>query len=146
MAASSSAREWNVPLWWQLPVPCANNMDTPICDFVREYYGRNTVRLHMPGHKGSNFLGIEHLDITEVNGADSLYEAEGIIARSEKNAAALFGTGGTFYSTEGSSQCIRAMLYLALQNWKMQNRQQKNGQRKKKKCLNTNATINAQNI
>lgn len=101
-----------MPLWWQLPVPWANNMDTPICDFVREYYGRNTVRLHMPGHKGSNFLGIEHLDITEVNGADSLYEAEGIIRKSEENASSLFGCP-TFYSTEGSSQCIRAMLYLA---------------------------------
>lgn len=66
----------------------------------------------MPGHKGESFLGIESLDITEIDGADSLYEACGIIAESEKNASALFGCD-TFYSTEGSSQCIRAMLYLA---------------------------------
>ena len=65
----------------------------------------------MPGHKGNAFLGIEHLDITEIQGADSLYEAEDIIAKSEANASALFGCR-TFYSTEGSSQCIRAMLYL----------------------------------
>ena len=65
----------------------------------------------MPGHKGNAFLGIEHLDITEIQGADSLYEAEDIIAKSEVNASALFGCR-TFYSTEGSSQCIRAMLYL----------------------------------
>ncbi len=68
----------------------------------------------MPGHKGEGYLGIEHLDITEVRGADSLYEAEGIIAKSEANASALFGCK-TFYSTEGSSQCIRAMLYLIMQ-------------------------------
>lgn len=86
-------------------------MDTPICDFVREYAQSSTCRLHMPGHKGASFLGMEHLDITEIQGADSLYEAEGIIARSEANASALFGCS-TFYSTEGSSQCIRAMLYL----------------------------------
>lgn len=92
-------------------MPWVNKMDTPICDFVREYAQSNTCRLHMPGHKGNAFLGIEHLDITEIQGADSLYEAEGIIAKSEANASALFGCR-TLYSTEGSSQCIRAMLYL----------------------------------
>ncbi len=65
----------------------------------------------MPGHKGTDFLGVEKLDITEIDGADSLYEANGIIARSEANASQLFGCK-TLYSTEGSSQCIRAMLYL----------------------------------
>ncbi len=68
----------------------------------------------MPGHKGKAFLGCEGLDITEVSGADSLYEADGIIAQSEQNATDLFGSARTVYSTEGSSQCIRAMLYLAL--------------------------------
>ena len=86
-------------------------MDTPICDFVREYAQSNICRLHMPGHKGVAALGMEHLDITEIQGADSLYEADGIIAKSEANASALFGCR-TIYSTEGSSQCIRAMLYL----------------------------------
>lgn len=89
-------------------------MDTPICDFVRRYAESNALRLHMPGHKGSSILGLEHLDITEIDGADSLYEAEGIIRKSEENASALFGCP-TCYSTEGSSQCIRAMLYLAMQ-------------------------------
>lgn len=66
----------------------------------------------MPGHKGRRFLGMESWDITEIAGADELYVADGIIGESERNAAALFGTGRTLYSTEGSSQCIRAMLYL----------------------------------
>lgn len=57
-------------------------------------------------------LGVEYLDITEIAGADSLYEAEGIIRESEEIASSLFGAH-TFYSTEGSSQCIRAMLHLA---------------------------------
>lgn len=89
-------------------------MDTPIYDFVRQYALRRGIRAHMPGHKGRGPLGCEGLDITEIAGADSLYEARGIIARSEENASALFGTAATFYSTEGSSQCIRAMVYLAL--------------------------------
>ncbi len=89
-------------------------MTTPICDFVRRYAEQKPLRLHMPGHKGLPLLGMEALDLTEVEGADSLYEAQGIIRESEENATRLFGAR-TFYSTEGSSQCIRAMLYLALQ-------------------------------
>ncbi len=91
-------------------------METPIWDFLKAYECSDTVRFHMPGHKGVDFIGCEHLDLTEIQGADSLYEAEGIIARSEENASRLFGSGRTVYSTEGSSQCIRAMLYLALNN------------------------------
>ena len=90
-------------------------MDTPIVDFVRGYAQSGTSRLHMPGHKGQSLLGFEPLDLTEIRGADELYEPEGIIAQSEANATWLFGTQHTYYSTEGSSQCIRAMLYLALQ-------------------------------
>ncbi len=87
-------------------------MNTPICDFVRRYAESNALRLHMPGHKGTSFLGFEAYDITEIDGADSLYEANGIIAESERNASKLFCCD-TYYSTEGSSKCIRAMLYLA---------------------------------
>ncbi|MBQ9080997.1 MAG: PLP-dependent transferase [Clostridia bacterium] len=88
-------------------------MNTPIDDFVKKYAEGGepcgALRLHMPGHKGVG--DIERFDITEISGADSLYEADGIIAESERNAAALFGAH-TFYSAEGSSLCIRAMLYL----------------------------------
>ncbi len=95
------------------------SMTTPICDFARRYAERHALRLHMPGHKGSGFLGVEQWDITEIDGADSLYEAAGIIRESEDNASALFGAP-TFYSTEGSSQCIRAMLYLVALHAKKQ--------------------------
>lgn len=91
------------------------NMTTPIVDFVRRYAQSGTSRLHMPGHKGQSLLGFEPWDITEIKGADELYGADGIIAQSEANATRLFGTVHTYYSTEGSSQCIRAMLCLALQ-------------------------------
>ena len=86
-------------------------METPICDFVQRYAAGEPCRMHMPGHKGNALLGIERLDITEIDGADSLYQAEGIIAQSQENASRLFGCR-TLYATEGSSQCIRAMLYL----------------------------------
>ena len=61
-------------------------MDTPICDFVQRYSNSNSARLHMPGHKGASLLGCEAIDITEISGADSLYEANGIIRQSEENA------------------------------------------------------------
>ena len=89
-------------------------MNTPICDFVKTYREQNPTRLHMPGHKGVTRLGCEERDITEVSGADVLYHAEGIIRQSEDNATALFGTARTVYATEGSSLCIRGMLYLAM--------------------------------
>ncbi len=89
-------------------------METPIYDYVTAYRNSSATRLHMPGHKGKDFLGVESLDITEIDGADVLYHAEGIIRHSEENAARLFGTARTIYSTEGSSLAIRAMLYLTL--------------------------------
>ncbi len=66
----------------------------------------------MPGHKGREYLGFEKYDITEITGADSLYSPSGIIKESESNASALFDAH-TFYSCEGSSLSIRAMVYLA---------------------------------
>ena len=87
-------------------------MKSPIYDFIKRYAESDTERLHMPAHKGKSILGCEPYDLTEIKDADSLYEADGIIKESEQNASSLFGCP-TFYSTEGSSLCIRAMLFLA---------------------------------
>ncbi len=97
-------------------------MKTPIYDFAKAYAEGDFVRGHMPGHKGVGPLGCEKLDLTEISGADELYLPEGIIAESERYAAELFGTGRTLYSTEGSSQCICAMLYLARLHWMKNNK------------------------
>ncbi|MBQ3424148.1 MAG: amino acid decarboxylase [Clostridia bacterium] len=86
--------------------------DTPILDFVRGYAASNPLRLHMPGHKGAGPLGCEALDITEIDGAGGLYEADGPVERSRANASRLFGHR-VYYSTEGCSHAIRAMLALA---------------------------------
>ena len=87
-------------------------MNTPIYDFIEAYRESDAVRLHMPGHKGvPGLLGVEPFDITEIDGADVLSQACGIIAESEANAGTLFGCR-TLYSTEGSSLCVRAMVLL----------------------------------
>ena len=80
---------------------------------LKKYAESGVYPFHMPGHKGKTVLGPEALDITEIPGADVLYRAKGVIRESEENAAALFGSARTLYSTEGSSLCIRAMLQLA---------------------------------
>lgn len=85
-------------------------MKTPIVDFITRYADSKCIRLHMPGHKGIGEL--EKTDITEIFGADSLFHADGIIAASERFAGEIFGAY-SFYSTEGSSLSIRAMLHLA---------------------------------
>ncbi len=97
-------------------------MKTPICDFCESYRESVPLRFHMPGHKGKGCLSLEGLDITEITGADVLYSANGIIKESQENASRLFDSAASFYSTEGSSLSIRAMLYLtkkyALKNGK----------------------------
>ncbi len=98
-------------------------MNTPICDFVASYIKKKSLRLHMPGHKGQSYFGYEAFDITEINGADSLYHADGIIFESEKNASKLFGADA-FYSVEGATHTIKAMLYLALMSNKKGNERQ----------------------
>lgn len=94
-------------------------MQTPIVQMLKAYAASHSIRPHMPGHKGKAFLpewdALYQLDITEIPGADSLFEADGVIAESERLAAALFGTAGTVYSCGGSTACIQAMLALMRQ-------------------------------
>lgn len=91
-------------------------MNTPIYDFLEKYIHSNTTRLHMPGHKGNGtgVLGdIHRYDITEITGADELFDAEGIIDQSECNTAALYGAKLTSFSAGGSTACILTMLRLS---------------------------------
>ena len=86
-------------------------MDTPIIDFLESYASSGILRCHMPGHKGRGLDCISAVnDITEIVGADSLFDAEGIIAESERNMSALYGSAATAYSAGGATQCIQAML------------------------------------
>lgn len=83
-------------------------MNTPVYDFIENYIKSDTVRLHVPGHKGSE----NPCDITEIDGADVLYHEDGILGESQRNASIIFGTAKTVYSAEGSSLGIRGMLAL----------------------------------
>lgn len=52
------------------------------------------------------------MDITEINGADSLFDSSGIIEESEKNAAKLFKTVRTCYSAGGSDAVYTGKLVM----------------------------------
>ena len=83
------------------------SISTPIHDFLKAYSAENPIRCHMPGGKRNDF------DITEIEGADSLYESTGIIRSSEENASKLFGSGSTLFSCGGSTLAIQTMLAAA---------------------------------
>ncbi len=84
-------------------------ISTPIHDFLVKNKNDRKIRCYMPGHKGTE----NPFDITEIEGADSLYEAEnGIIAQSENIASRLFGSEKTLYSCSGSTLAIQTMLAL----------------------------------
>lgn len=94
-------------------------LNTPIYDFLMRYAEGEVLRCHMPGHKGRAgndvFEMLFQMDITEITGADSLFEADGIIAESERNMSQLYQTAGTAYSAGGSTLCIQTMLALMKQ-------------------------------
>ena len=87
-------------------------MNTPICDFVNEYARSNALRLHMPGHKGAGMLGVEALDITEIDGADSLYSAQGIIGESEESHAACKKDNNAYHGKERFQSFAHSLLLL----------------------------------
>lgn len=92
--------------------------NTPIYDFVMQYVDKDKLRLHMPGHKGSHphpiLSEISKYDITEIEGADVLFQSNGIISASEQIASDIYDTKATLYSTGGSTLSIQTMLSCTL--------------------------------
>ena len=87
----------------------------PLEKTLDEYIGKDFSRFHMPGHKGAGkFPDYYKYDITEVEGADSLFESSGAIAETEKRFAKIYGAGASLLSAGGSTLCIQAMLATAL--------------------------------
>ena len=94
---------------------------TPVQDFLLEHRRKNPVSFHMPGHKGSKlyrecgygeFLdSFMDCDITEIPGADNLFQAESILREAQERYAKLYEVKKSYLQINGSSGAnIAAML------------------------------------
>lgn len=93
---------------------------TGITQFLIDHAGRDTVSFHMPGHKGArlykrfgydSFLdNIVGCDITEIVGADNLFQTEGIIADTMAKYRKLFDAKASYLLINGSSGGIIASI------------------------------------
>lgn len=87
--------------------------NTKIEEFVLEHAAGKPVSFHMPGHKGSGFYKrfghedfLDHFfdyDITEIEGADNLFQREGIIKAVSEKYARLYGAKQSFLLINGTS-------------------------------------------
>jgi arginine decarboxylase len=90
----------------------------PICEALDAYSG--ITRFHMPGHRGG--AGAEpailarlgqrafESDVTGVPGMDDLHAPHGCIREAEELAAKAFGADRTFFSVNGTSGAVHAMV------------------------------------
>ncbi|MDE7093760.1 MAG: aminotransferase class V-fold PLP-dependent enzyme [Oscillospiraceae bacterium] len=89
-------------------------MSKNLANFLENYEKSNMLRMHMPGHKGKSLIkklsSAYAWDITEISGADSLFEADGILKHAEQQTAQIYQVPATCWSAGGSTLCIQAML------------------------------------
>lgn len=94
-------------------------MSKSLFDFLKQYKKAKPVRCHTPGHSGkaralSPFKRILGYDITEIDGADSLYASNSIIKACETKAAEIFECEASLISAGGCTLAIQTMLALCV--------------------------------
>lgn len=97
-----------------------NNKDRGILGFLETHSKSESVSFHMPGHKnGKIFKRIGYsqeeilnpqFDITEIEGADNLFEPEGIIRETMDKFKKIYESRESFLLTNGSSAGLIASL------------------------------------
>lgn len=91
-----------------------NQNETPLYSALEALAGRETLRMHMPGHKGKPISGrfgdAARVDFTELDGTGNLYLEDGPIFRAEELAAQAAGAPRCCFLTGGSSQGLFAAL------------------------------------
>ncbi|MDO4517820.1 MAG: aminotransferase class V-fold PLP-dependent enzyme [Bacillota bacterium] len=88
--------------------------------FLLNHASKNPVSFHMPGHKGTDifrrygygdFLDrFVDCDITEIPGADNLFQAEGIIMETQNKYRDLYGVKNSYLMINGTSGGIIASI------------------------------------
>jgi lysine decarboxylase len=94
--------------------------ETPLFTALREHARRQPLQFHIPGHKTGRgmdpelraFLGDPALsiDLINIGPLDDLMHPQGIIAQAQELAAEAFGADATFFSVQGTSGAIMAMV------------------------------------
>ncbi len=91
-----------------------------ITQFLLSHADKAPVSFHMPGHKGDRLFRkygfgdfLDHVaacDITEITGADNLFQTEGIIAETMEKYRALYDTKASYLLINGSSAGLIASI------------------------------------
>lgn len=94
--------------------------NTPLFSGLLEHAKKNPVQFHIPGHKKGagidpdfrNFIGENALsiDLINIGPLDDLHQPKGIIKQAQALAAEAFGADHTFFSVQGTSGAIMAMV------------------------------------
>ncbi|MFS8629859.1 MAG: aminotransferase class I/II-fold pyridoxal phosphate-dependent enzyme [Bacillales bacterium] len=97
-----------------------SQFDTPLFTGLVEHAKKNPVQFHIPGHKKGRgmapefreFIGERALsiDLINIGPLDDLHTPKGIIKEAQKLAAEAFGADYTFFSVQGTSGAIMAMI------------------------------------
>ena len=90
-------------------------MRTPIYDQLKKLSQQNTVRFHMPGHKGKDtgmtFLkDLPAIDVTETFGTDNLQHPSGVIKESLELIAKEYGAVYSVFTANSSSGAMHIAL------------------------------------
>ncbi|KGP72286.1 aminotransferase class I/II-fold pyridoxal phosphate-dependent enzyme [Pontibacillus yanchengensis] len=93
---------------------------TPLFTGLVEHAKRNPVQFHIPGHKKGvgmdkafrEFIGDQALsiDLINISPLDDLHHPHGMIKEAQQLAAEAFGADYTFFSVQGTSGAIMAMI------------------------------------
>jgi arginine/lysine/ornithine decarboxylase len=97
-----------------------SQMNTPLFSGLVEHARKNPIQFHIPGHKKGmgmhpafrEFIGENALSIDLINIAplDDLHHPKAMIKEAQELAAEAFGADHTFFSVQGTSGAIMAMI------------------------------------
>lgn len=97
-----------------------DQFETPLYTALKRHAEKNPIQFHIPGHKKGNgmdpefreFIGENALsiDLINIGPLDDLHLPKGIIKQSQELAAKAFGADHTFFSVQGTSGAIMAMI------------------------------------
>ncbi len=84
-----------------------------LVDELTEYCKSDIYPFHMPGHKRNELEGYNpySYDVTEVDGLDNLYEAEGILKDAMDRAAKCYGSDKAYFLVNGSTCGIMTAIF-----------------------------------